>query len=94
MDPGDDTGSCGGLDGPSMYKIQQDASAAGWERIRSSFLSAVVEANAMPPEQRCVNEPCVARATLRCQKCGLSAFYSPDCFIGVEGIHYSIIVDV
>ena len=73
-----------GLGGPSMYKIQQDASASGWEKIHSGLLSAVVEANAMPPEQLCVNEPCVARATLRCQKCGLSAFYCPDCFIDIH----------
>lgn len=84
LDPGGDTGSFGGIEGPSMYKIQQDAAASGWEKIRSSLLRAAVEANAMPPEQCCVNEPCVARATLRCLKCGLSSFYCPDCFIDIH----------
>ena len=84
MDPGGDAGSCDDIDSPSMYKIQQDAAASGWEKIRSSLLRAVVEANAMPPEQCCVNEPCAARAALRCQKCGLSSFYCPDCFIDIH----------
>ena len=85
MDPRGGAGSCGDIiDGPSMYKIQQDAAASGWEKIRSSLLRDVVEANVMPPEQRCVNEPCAARATLRCQKCGLSSFYCPDCFIDIH----------
>lgn len=84
MDLGGDTTSLGDIEGPSMYKIQQDTAASGWEKIRSSLLRAAVEANAMPPEQCCVNEPCVARATLRCQKCGLSSFYCPDCFIDIH----------
>ena len=84
MDPGGDAGSFGDIEGPSMYKIQQDTAASGWEKIRSSLLRAAVEANAMPPEQCCVNKPCVARATLRCQKCGLSSFYCPDCFIDMH----------
>ena len=84
MDPGGDTGTCGGIDGPSMYKIQQDTAASGWEKIRSNLLRAVVEANAVPPEQHCVNEPCVACATLHYQKCCLSSFYCPDCFIHIH----------
>ena len=84
MDPGCDTTSFGDIEGPSLYKIQQDTAASGWEKIRSSLLRAAVEASAMPPEQCCVNEPCIARATLRCQKCGLSSFYCPDCFIDIH----------
>ena len=52
-----------------MYKIQQDAAASGWEKIRSSLLRAAVKPNAMRPEQCHVNESCVSCATLHCQKC-------------------------
>ena len=64
--------------------------AAAWERIRHDLLRAVVESEAMPPNQVCIKCNDVL-ATLRCRKCGPSAFFvmcafslvtsTPMCFI-------------
>lgn len=71
------------FEGPSLYKIQQETAASGWKNIRSKLLRAAVEANAMPPEQVCIND-CGTPASLRCLKCSLTSFYCHDCFISIH----------
>ena len=40
-------------EGPSLHKIQMQASATAWERIRQKLLRAVVESKALPANQVC-----------------------------------------
>ena len=84
-------------EGPSLHKLQREANASAWENVRAKLLHAIVESEAMPLNQVCTKCSEVA-ATLRCRKCGPSAFFllcmlSPcplwnqrvSCCRGVEG---------
>ena len=68
------------VEGPSLHKIQKQAHAAIWDGIRNDILRAVVESEAMPQNQVCIKCNNVL-ATLRCRKCGPSAFSCDVCFL-------------
>ena len=71
------------LEGPSLYQIQSKANASAWEEIRLCLLKAVVENEAMPHNQKCIQCSKVA-ASLRCLKCGPCAFYCTTCFLAAH----------
>ena len=62
----------------SLHAIKQRAATEAWEHVRSTMLKAVVESNAMPADQCCIN--CSNCATIRCAQCAPWAFYCQKCF--------------
>ena len=63
---------------PSLHKIAQESSIAGWNRIRHDLLNMVIESSAMPENQQCCL--CNKEATHRCQSCSASNFFCYECF--------------
>ena len=63
---------------PSMYKIQQQTSVIGWERLRPDMMHIITEANAMPNDKICA--VCqIDLANFRCLRCGPVAYYCISC---------------
>jgi hypothetical protein len=64
---------------PTAYKLECQASIAGWNLIRKQMLDAVTESAAMPSMEIChyCNE---SSANVRCQQCGPLGLFCLSCF--------------
>ncbi len=63
---------------PSHHELETKSNILGWNKIRSSLLTALTESECMAVSQIC--SVCLVPALIRCQECGPGSYYCIQCF--------------